>query len=84
MWHSGSDVSIILDAYESNKTKNADLLNRKYRLGKTSVNLKYSLVLTEMFRLRPASQFVERYHSIFSCALNMEDLILNNICKFSK
>jgi hypothetical protein len=75
MLHSGSDLSIILDAYESNETKNADLLNRKYRLGKRSVNLKYFLVLTGMFRFKLTSQFVERYHSIFNCALNMEDLI---------
>jgi hypothetical protein len=48
-----------------------------------SVNLKHSLVVTGMFRFKPATQFVERYHSVVSCALNTEDLISNNFCKFS-
>jgi hypothetical protein len=39
---------------------------------------KHSLILTKMFRLKPASQFVELYNSVVSCALNMEDLISNN------
>jgi hypothetical protein len=30
-----------------------------------------------MFRFKPASKFVERYHPVVSCALNMEDLISN-------
>jgi hypothetical protein len=38
-----------------------------------SVNLKYSVVSTGMFRFKPASQFVEWYHSVVSCALDMED-----------
>jgi hypothetical protein len=42
-----------------------------------SVNLKRSPLLTGMFRFKPVSQFVERYHSVASCALNMEDLISN-------
>jgi hypothetical protein len=37
-----------------------------------------------MFRLKPASQFVELYHSIVNCALNMEDLTLNNFDKFNE
>jgi hypothetical protein len=49
-----------------------------------SVNLKYSLVLTSMFRFKRANQFVERYHSFVSCALNMEDLISNNVNSVSK
>jgi hypothetical protein len=53
-----------------------------YRVAQNSVNLIYSLVLTGMFRL--ASQFVERYHIVVICALNMEGFILNNFCKFSK
>jgi ABC-type Na+ transport system ATPase subunit NatA len=52
--------------------------------GQKSVNLKYSLVLTGMLRLKPASQHVQRYHSVVSCALNMEELISKNVCKFSK
>jgi hypothetical protein len=37
-----------------------------------------------MFKCKNVSQFVGRYHSFVSCVLNMEDLIWNNICKFSK
>jgi hypothetical protein len=32
-----------------------------------------------MFRIKPATQSVELYHSVVSRALNMEDLILNII-----
>jgi hypothetical protein len=32
-----------------------------------------------MFRFKPASQFVERCHSLMSYALNMEDLISNSL-----
>jgi hypothetical protein len=46
--------------------------------------LKYYLVLTGKFRFKIASQFVERYYSVVSCAFNMEDLISNNFRKFSK
>jgi hypothetical protein len=53
------------------------------QMTQNSVNLKHSLVLNGIFRFRPVSQFVERYHSIVSCALNVEDLISNNFCKFS-
>jgi hypothetical protein len=28
-----------------------------------------------MFGFKTASQFLERYHSVVNCALNMEDLI---------
>jgi hypothetical protein len=48
------------------------------------VNPKHSLVLTEMFEFKPANQFVERYHSVVSYTLNVEDLISNNFCKFNK
>jgi hypothetical protein len=40
-----------------------------------SVNLNYSPVLKGMFRFKPASQYVEGYHSVAGCAFNMEDLI---------
>jgi hypothetical protein len=33
--------------------------------------MKYSVVLTEMFRFKPASEFVGMYHSVVTCALNM-------------
>jgi hypothetical protein len=52
-------------------------------MARKSFNLKYSLVLTVMFRYQSASQFVERHHSVMSCSLNMEDLISNNFRKFS-
>jgi hypothetical protein len=55
-----------------------------YRLTQKSVTLKYSLVLTGMFLFKPASECVERYHSVESCALNVESFIPNNFCKFNK
>jgi hypothetical protein len=55
-----------------------------YRVAQKSVNLKHSLVLEGMFRFKPVSKFVERYHSAVNCALSMEDLISNSFCKFSK
>jgi hypothetical protein len=51
-------------------------------MAQKSVNLKHSLALTGMFRIKPASQFVERYHRVVSCASNMEDLIPNSFRKF--
>jgi hypothetical protein len=36
-----------------------------YRLAYKSDKLKHSLALTGIFRFKPASQFVERYHSDF-------------------
>jgi hypothetical protein len=45
------------------------------RISPKSVKLKHSLVLTGMLRLKPVDQHVLRYHSIVSCALNMEKLI---------
>jgi hypothetical protein len=48
-----------------------------------SVDLKHSLVLTGMFRFKPANSFVEQYHSVVSCAFNIEVLISSNFCKFS-
>jgi hypothetical protein len=55
-----------------------------YRMALKSVNPKQSLMLTGIFRFKPASQCVERYHSVVSCSLDMGDLISNNFCKFSK
>jgi hypothetical protein len=55
-----------------------------YRVPQKSVNLNHSLVWTGMVRFKPGSQFVERYHSVVSCALNMEDLILNSFRVFSE
>jgi hypothetical protein len=39
------------------------------------VNLKQSLELTGMSISKPAIEFVERYHSVVSCALDMGNLI---------
>jgi hypothetical protein len=55
-----------------------------YRVAQKSVNLKYYLVLTEIFIFKPASQSVERYHSVLACAMKIEYLIFNNFCKFGK
>jgi hypothetical protein len=43
-----------------------------------SINLTRSLVLTELFKFKPAS------HRIMCCTLDMEYFISNNFCKFSK
>jgi hypothetical protein len=56
----------------------------KYTVAQKSVNLKQSVILTGILKFKPASQFLERYHSVLSRALNMEDLNSNNFCKFSK
>jgi hypothetical protein len=37
-----------------------------------------------MLRYKTAIQFVEWYHSAVSFALNMEELILKNVCKLGK
>jgi hypothetical protein len=37
----------------------------------------HSPVLRGMFRFKPVSELVERYRSVVSCAMNMEDLISN-------
>jgi hypothetical protein len=58
-------------------------LEGNIQLGQKPVNLEYSVVLKGMFKFKPARQFVELYHSM-SCAVNMEDLISNNFCNFSK
>jgi hypothetical protein len=60
------------------------IIHIKYRVVQKSVKLKYSVVLTVMFRFKVTSQFVERYRSAVICAVDMEVLILNNFCKFSK
>jgi hypothetical protein len=49
-----------------------------------NVKLKYSLALMGMFSFKNSGQFVKRYHSVVSCALNMDDLISNNSGKLSK
>jgi hypothetical protein len=56
----------------------------KYRVAQKSVYLKYSVVLTGMFTIKPASQFVEQFHNVVSCALNMEDLISKYFRKLNK
>jgi hypothetical protein len=71
------EVSSRTEMYKNGQTE------ALYRVVQTSVTLKYSLILTGMFRFKPVSQFVERYHSVVSCSLNMEVLISNNFCKFS-
>jgi hypothetical protein len=43
----------------------------KYRVVRKAFNLKHSLVLTGTFRLKPASQFVERYHNVVSFTVNI-------------
>lgn len=48
----------------------------KYRVAQKWVNLKQSVVLTGMFKIKSARQFVEQFHSIVGGALNMEELIL--------
>jgi hypothetical protein len=56
----------------------------KIQMAKRSVRLKHSVVLRGMFKFKPESQFVERYHNVVSCALNMAELIIGKFCKFSK
>jgi hypothetical protein len=53
-------------------------------MAQKSVNLQHSFVLTEMSRFKHTSQFVEGHRSVVICALNMEDLISNNLCKVRK
>jgi hypothetical protein len=55
-----------------------------YGLIQKIVNLKCSVILIEMFRVKPSSQFAEWHHRFLSCALNIEDLILKNVCKYRK
>jgi hypothetical protein len=47
------------------------ILVNKYRMTQKS------LVITRMFRFKPANQFPERYHGVLSCTLNIEDLFSN-------
>jgi hypothetical protein len=63
------------------KKKSDDSQDPKYRVAQKSVNLKHSLMLTEMFRFKPASQFAESDHSAVSSALSIADFISNNFCK---
>jgi hypothetical protein len=65
-----------LSAYTEDTTREK---KRTCRMAQQSVNLKCSLVLTGMFRLKPASQFVEVYRRIVNCALKMEEFISNSI-----
>jgi hypothetical protein len=46
-----------------------------YRVAQKSLNLKYSLVLTGMFRLKPSIKFIERHHSLVCFAPKLEDHI---------
>jgi hypothetical protein len=74
--------SIYLPVHYSLSSNHSTLYT--YRVAKKSVNLKHFLILTGMFKFKPASQIVERYHSNVSCALNMVDFISNIFCKFSE
>jgi hypothetical protein len=42
-----------------------------YRVAQKSVNLKYSLVLSGMFRFKLVSKCAERHHRAVRCALNV-------------
>lgn len=55
-----------------------------HRVTRNSVNPKYSIVLTGIFRFKLASRFVESYHSVVSCVFNKENSISDNFYKFSK
>jgi hypothetical protein len=55
-----------------------DTLMNTYRVTQKSVNIKHSLISVGMFRLKPASQFVQWHYGIVSCALNMKTLISKN------
>jgi hypothetical protein len=66
------------------KIRTSKKLDLIYRVDQNSVNLNHSVVLKGMFTFKPASQFAERYHSIVSCALNMDNPISNNFCKCIK
>jgi hypothetical protein len=59
-------------------------LNVSIQIAQKLVPLIYFLALTVMFIFKPASQFVERYHNVVTCALNAEDLISKNVYKFCK
>jgi hypothetical protein len=57
--------------------------NPKYRVAQKSVNPKHSIMLIEMLRFKPASQFAEHCHSVVSSSLNIASLISKNFSKFS-
>jgi hypothetical protein len=40
------------------------LFEMEYRVAKKSVNLEHFSILTGMFRIKTARQFMERYHSV--------------------
>jgi hypothetical protein len=61
-----------------------NVFKHKYRMAQKSVNLKHSLVLMGMFRFKPVIHSVKGHHSVVSCALNTEDLILSNFYKLIK
>jgi hypothetical protein len=77
-----SQSSFYWDYLSSEKPESTAVLYtplvRIYRVAEKSVDTNHSLVLTEMLKIKPASQFVERYPCVVSSALNMEDLIPNN------
>lgn len=52
-----------------------------YRVAQKSLNLKYSVICTGISIIKFATQFVERYHSVVSRELNMEDFISNSCQK---
>lgn len=55
----------------------------KYRVARKLVNLKHPLALTGMLRFKSVIQFAERYHSVMTCALNLNDLFSIFFCEFS-
>jgi hypothetical protein len=63
---------------------NFKIKNLIIQRGPESVKPKYSLVLKGMFTFKPVSHFVVFYYKSVSSSLNMEDIILNNVCKFMK
>jgi hypothetical protein len=77
------NVSKILSDYTAS-CNGKFLFFYKYRAAQKPVNLKHSLLLTRMFKLKLTSQYVERYHNVMSYALNTEDLISNNFSELNK
>jgi hypothetical protein len=56
----------------------ASMILNIYRQTQKSVNQKYSLLLTGMFRIERPSIFLQGYHSVVSWVLNMENIISND------
>jgi hypothetical protein len=56
-----------------------------YRAARKPVTLEHSLVLTGMFRFKPASQFVERYHSVMQSSFRtylLHSVSSKEICNY--